>query len=329
MYTLKEWWMLVNGAEPTEDWDGKIHCLETDAQKTSLTNQTQGFLACYTFTLITRGELTLTYNGREIRLRAGDLYIYSPGMAVTVNAISDDYRGFCLLADESATLETPEVRDMISLAYKPVMQLNEPKLTLPAETAASFEARMREIIAYLHSDHLYKQQILRMLYAVFLLDFHNIKEKVDAHGHIPHRMEEIFIGFSRLLPQQFVEHHDIGFYANELNITPDYLSRIVKRVSGRTVVDYVNQMLVMEAAFLLRTSQLSISQIADRLRFADLPSFSKFFSRLKGISPKEYRERKLGKPGRRIGRSQELAHSVSHPPKPPRHPHPEDTFGGE
>lgn len=292
MYTLKEWWTRISGAEPIDGWDGKMLCLETDAQMTSLTKQTQGFLACYTFTLVTRGELTLTYNGREIRLRAGDLYIYSPGMAVTVNAISDDYRGFCLLADESATLETPEVRDMISLAYKPVMQLNEPKLTLPAETAASFEARMREIIAYLHSDHLYKQQILRMLYAVFLLDFHNIKEKVEAHGHIPHRMEEIFIGFNRLLPQHFAEHHDIGFYANELNITPDYLSRIVKRVSGRTVVDYINQMLVMEAAFLLRTSQLSISQIADRLHFADLPSFSKFFSRLKGMSPRKYRERK-------------------------------------
>ena len=51
MYTLREWWMLVNGVEPTEDWDGKLLCLETDAQKTSLTNQTQGFLACYTFTL--------------------------------------------------------------------------------------------------------------------------------------------------------------------------------------------------------------------------------------------------------------------------------------
>ena len=292
MYTLKEWWTLTSGAEPVEVWDGKLLCLETDAQKTSLTNQTQGFLACYTFTLVTRGELTLTYNDREIRLRAGDLYIYSPGMAVTVNSITDDYRGICLLADENTTLETPVVRDMISLAYKPAMQLTEPKLTLPAETAALFEARMREIIAYLHSDNHYKQQILRMLYAVFLLDFHSVKEKVEAHEHIPHRMEEIFIGFSRLLPLHFVKHHDIGFYANELNITPDYLSRIVKRVSGRTVVDYVNQMLVMEAAFLLRTSQLSISQIADRLHFADLPSFSKFFSRLKGMAPREYRERK-------------------------------------
>jgi AraC-like DNA-binding protein len=49
-------------------------------------------------------------------------------------------------------------------------------------------------------------------------------------------------------------------------------------------------MLLMEASFQLRTSQLSISQIADRLHFADTPSFSKFFSRMKGMSPREYRE---------------------------------------
>lgn len=57
-----------------------------------------------------------------------------------------------------------------------------------------------------------------------------------------------------------------------------------------TVVGYINQMLLMEASFQLRTSQLSISQIADRLHFADTPSFSKFFSRMKGMSPREYRE---------------------------------------
>ena len=46
----------------------------------------------------------------------------------------------------------------------------------------------------------------------------------------------------------------------------------------------------MEASFLLQTSQLSITQIADYLHFADTPSFSKFFSRLSGMSPKEYRK---------------------------------------
>ena len=71
----------------------------------------------------------------------------------------------------------------------------------------------------------------------------------------------------------------------------DVLSRVVRQVTCRTVIDYVNQMLMMEAAFLLRTSNLSIQQIADRLHFADTSSLSKFFLRMKGLSPREYRKR--------------------------------------
>ena len=148
---------------------------------------------------------------------------------------------------------------------------------------------MREIMRYLHSDHIYKQEIIRMLYAVFLLDLQNAQHKAITHRVVPQRVEEIFIGFISLLPKYFAQHHDIGFYASALNITTVYLSRVVKQVSGRTVVDFINQMLVMEASFLLRTTTLSITQIADRLHFADTPSFSKFFSRLKGLSPRTYR----------------------------------------
>ena len=49
---------------------------------TRRTNITQGFLACYTFTLVTRGWLTMNYNGDEIKIERGNLYIYSPGLAV-------------------------------------------------------------------------------------------------------------------------------------------------------------------------------------------------------------------------------------------------------
>jgi transcriptional regulator GlxA family with amidase domain len=48
-------------------------------------------------------------------------------------------------------------------------------------------------------------------------------------------------------------------------------------------------MLLMEASFLLQTSPMSIAQIAEHLHFADTPSFSKFFLRMKGVNPKEYR----------------------------------------
>jgi len=290
MYTLKEWWNISIGEDPVKDWDGKVYCTPSNAEMTMQTNLTQGFLSCYTFTLVTEGWLTMNYNGIEIHLTKGDLYIYSPGLSVTILSISQDYRGYCLMVDEHTTLETPSIRDMVSMAYLPIVQLSEPKLSLPQETAALLESRMREIINYLHSDNTYKQQVLRMLYAIFLLDLQNAQDRIIVQRHVPQRIEEIFIGFNRLLPLHFVEHHDIGFYADQLHITSDYLSRVVKRVTGRTVIDYINQMLLMEASFLLRTSKLSIAQIGQRLNFADAPSFTKFFSRLKGMTPKECRE---------------------------------------
>ena len=106
---------------------------------------------------------------------------------------------------------------------------------------------MREIIGYLHSDHIYKGEVLRMLYSIFLLDLQNAQQRALWHRQTPQRVEEIFIGFIRLLPRHFAEHHDIPFYASMLNIIPVYLSRIIRQVTGRTVVDYINQMLLMEA----------------------------------------------------------------------------------
>lgn len=290
MYNMTEAWMVMHGDLPAKGWNEKIYCTETDAAMTLRSNETHGFMAVYAFTLVTEGWVTIVYNGEEMILHPNDLYIYSPGLAVTIIAASENYRGLCLLADENVTIESPVVHDLVYIAYLPIVQLHAPKQALPHDTALQLAEKMREIIGYLHSDHIYKEQILHMLYAVFLLDLQNAQNQAITHRQVPQRVEEIFMGFIRLLPQCFTEHHDISFYASSLNISPVYLSRIVRQVTGRTVVDYINQMLLMEASFLLRTSQLSISQIADRLHFADTPSFSKFFSRLKGVSPKTYRQ---------------------------------------
>ena len=292
MYTLKEGWIAMQGSLPTEDWDGKMYCIETNAEMTFRTNIIQGYLAAYSFTLVIDGWLSIVYNNKQLMLHPGDLYIYSPGMPVLIAAASSDYRAICLMADEHTTIELSSVHDLVHIAYAPIVQLHEPKLSLPPDEVRHMEQRMREIIGYLHSDHLYTKEILRMLYAAFLLDMQNAQQHSITHGQIPPRVEEIFIGFIRLLPHHFAEHHDIAFYASSLHITPVYLSRVVRQVTGRTVIDYINQMIVMEASFQLRTSPMSITQIAERLHFADTPSFSKFFLRMKGVNPRRYRMEK-------------------------------------
>ena len=289
MYSLKEAWIRMFGVEPIKHWDGKMYCAETDADMTYRTNETNGHIAAYTFTLIVGGRLTIIYNGRELTLRPNDLYIYSPGMSVTIVNASDDYHGFCLLADEHATLAMPQVHDLVHIAYKPIVQLHQPQLSLSNDGARHMADRMLEIKRYLHSSHIYKAEILRMLYAIFLLDLQNLLDNAVPQHTVSQRVEEIFIDFMQLLPEYFVQHHDIGFYASQLNISPVYLSRIVRQVAGCTVVDYINKMLLMEASFLLRTTDLTIAQIGDRLHFADSASFCKFFSRMKGLTPKEFR----------------------------------------
>ena len=291
MYTLNEYLPKFIGDDlPEKGWDDGMYCFEANAVKITRTNLQHGFVSCFAFMVVDKGWMTIHYNGRELTLHPNDLYIYSPGLQVTVIATSDDFHGYCLMVDEHVTIEAPSVRDLMHLAYLPIVQLHEPKQTLASDAARHLIEKMREIIGYLHSDHIYKGEVLRMLYSIFLLDLQNAQQRAIIDRQTPQRVEEIFIDFIRLLPRYFVEHHDIPFYADQLHISPVYLSRVVRQVTGRTVVDYINQMLLMEASFLLQTSQLSITQIADHLHFADTPSFSKFFSRLSGMSPKEYRK---------------------------------------
>lgn len=232
MYSLREGWIKMHGTEPVARWDGKIYCTETDAAITFRTNETHGYMAAYTFTIVLEGWLKIVYNGQNITLHPDDIYMYSPGLPITIVEASDDYHGICLLADEHVTIDSPTVHDLVHIAYAPVVQLHQPKQTLRHDDAVKLTEKMLEIRNYLNSDHIYKTKILHMLYAVFLLDLQNAQDNAMPQRNVPHRVEEIFIGFQRLLPLHFAEHHDIGFYASQLNISPVYLSRVVRQVAG-------------------------------------------------------------------------------------------------
>ena len=293
MYTLRDFFQSVLGADATDILSDEICCTETDTEMTFYTNRMQDSLAAYTYTLVEQGSLDLIYNGRTLTLERGDLYIYSPGFQVAIVSGSQDYRGICLMADEGMTLQMPTIRDIIRTAYLPIAEWGQPVVRVPQDSLDRLRRRMYEVISYQASHHRFRAEALRTLYTLVLLDLTDIQERVTGTHLHGERTAELFIGFMRLLPQHFAEHHDIPFYAAQLCITPTHLSRIVSQITGRTVVDYISQMLLMEATWLLQTTDLSMSAIAERLHFADQSSFSKFFIRLKGLTPREFRMRNI------------------------------------
>ena len=142
----------------------------------------------------------------------------------------------------------------------------------------------------LASDHPFRSENLRTTYGLFLLELTAIQERTFLERRFPRRIEKLFFDFLRLVPVHFAEHHDIAFYASRLCISPRYLSQIVRDISGRTVIDYINQMLLLEASYLLLQTSLPIGEIAERLHFSETASFTRFFTRMKGTSPREYRK---------------------------------------
>lgn len=174
-------------------------------------------------------------------------------------------------------------------------ELTSPVLPLKTDDQRRLCELMQMMIHYQQTGLPHANESLRMLYNLFLTDLSSIQQNSIREHRFPKRVEEIFLGFLGLLPYHFMEHHDIGFYAPELCITTTYLSRVVRQVSGgRTVIDYINKFLLMEATFLLRQTPLSVAQIAEKLYFAETTTFARFFKRMKGMTPREFRKLKIG-----------------------------------
>ncbi|WP_374950117.1 helix-turn-helix domain-containing protein [Mucilaginibacter sp.] len=105
----------------------------------------------------------------------------------------------------------------------------------------------------------------------------------DEHG-------SAFIKFRNLLTKEFWRHRSVSFYANQLNVTPKYLSELIKKQTGKTAGEWIDRAVILEAKVLLQNKSLGVAQISDKLHFSDQSVFGKFFKSHEGVSPAEYRK---------------------------------------
>ena len=290
MYSISDTWLWQYGKSSYMDWEGRFLCFEADKETYMRTNTLPGTVAAYGFIIILRGSSTLLYNGREITIERNHLFVYMPGFPIRVKEASEDYVCLCLVADESFTAETPSIRNAVRSALLPIFEMRQPVVGISHEESVRLSSLIRMAGEYLVSENPMREEMLGNLYAVFLMDLSSILSKQTKRGGSWKRTEELFMNFMDLLPKHFVREHGIEFYADALNVTPTYLSRAVRQVSGRTVVEYINRLLLMESIWLLESTSLSIDEIAERINYADSTTFGRFFFRMKGVTPREYRK---------------------------------------
>jgi AraC-like DNA-binding protein len=138
----------------------------------------------------------------------------------------------------------------------------------------------------------YRKQIINsycntMLYNTFEIFLQNDMWDVKDNKS---RKENLFEMFILDVTTYHQKEHDVAFYAGKLNISTKYLSLLVKEISGKSAAEWIKQALLVDAMTFLKSGNLSIQQISDKLNFCSQSHFGIFFKRYTGFSPKDYQK---------------------------------------
>ena len=164
-----------------------------------------------------------------------------------------------------------------------------PIAKIPEEVLPSINRFFSDItMALADKKHPYYSQVLLFQLAGFVLKdiskcFEPFSNEILSNQG---RMSDQFL---QLAQQNFRKERFLEFYANKLEVSPKHLSRTVKSQTGFSAVEWIERFVILEAKVLLKSSNLNIQQISDELNFPSQSFFGKYFKKITGMSPKEFR----------------------------------------
>lgn len=101
--------------------------------------------------------------------------------------------------------------------------------------------------------------------------------------------ETIVSNFLELIYQNSKTRRDVAFYAEKLNLSQRYFTTLIKKITGESALRWIEKYVVLEAQIQLKSTEKSIKQIARELNFEDPSFFCKYFKRVCGCTPEQYR----------------------------------------
>lgn len=160
-------------------------------------------------------------------------------------------------------------------------------IAVPAESAGAVDAVVDALEAEARrAPDLRRDEIVRHLLLTLLLW---LERWYDAGEERDDADTLLFRRFSSVLERDFARHHDAAHYAGALAVPQPALTRALRAVTGKGTKELVRERVLLEAARLLRFTDLDVGEIAFRVGFADRLYFSRTFRSAYGVPPSAYR----------------------------------------
>ena len=240
--------------------------------------------------LCKHGKAQYSIDTREQTVKPGDLLFISERHIVDNYMASPDFECLCIMV--STEFYHGFIQNVKNVSSLLLFSMNNPVVSLtPREIQvySNYYQTIREKMS--DREHHYRTDLVKALLLAMFYDMSNVIWRVEQQGAKSQtRADVIFANFIRLLEQHFRQERRVSWYAEQLCITPKYLSEIVKQVSKRTPNEWIDNYVILEIRVLLKNSTKSIKEIAEELQFPNQSFLGKYFKEHIGVSPSLYRK---------------------------------------
>lgn len=250
-------------------------------------------MKAFTVILCIDGTENGTVNLKEMSINKGSLLMTFPNNVLKIEAgyPTATVRGIMLSQDFMRMLQVDVKNSLplfMRLAYNPLVNLTQEQQE-DIERYFDLLENISNNSNLAHRDEIVRGLLMSMFYRIS--DTYEQRPQVldEKERSVRNRREEYFAKFITLLSENFKRERTVGFYAEQMCVTPKYLSLLIKDFSGKSAAEWIDSYVITEAKTLLRYSTMSIQEVAYELNFSSQSFFGKYFKHLTGMSPSEYK----------------------------------------
>lgn len=261
--------------------------------------------------------MLMLFNRDDLKVRAGADFCLSGGMVICLCNIQD---GDVSIDGKTHSLKGPTIailpeNHMVSFSgmtgIDPMMHIaltTDYILNMPSPIDTNIfsysryipvmhisDSKYEDFLSYFSflykeskEESIYQEEIIRsILYALILEISGEYEKQYNLKSGARIKSDDLSDKFFHLLAVYYKENRTVRFYADKLNITAKYLTTAIKKATGRPVLDWLHEAVLIEAKMLLKTTDLTVQQVSERLNFSSLSSFIQFFRKHTGTTPKK------------------------------------------
>jgi AraC family transcriptional regulator, transcriptional activator of pobA len=240
-----------------------------------------------TVVFCTNGSVEGAINLKPFIARAPCLIAVLPDQILEQKYMSDDFSGSIIVMSKQFTDNLlPNAQDRLTLNLSVRNNPCQPLNTETLNGMRNYFETMKRVIQFKENPH--RIEVARYLMLAFFygvgFSFHpQLEDKKQSH------YELLVEKFMNLVQSHYKHERLLSFYADKLCLTPKHLSKVIKDTSGKSANDWIDDYVILEAKALLISTNMTVQQICDELNFECQSFFGKYFKRLTGMSPREYK----------------------------------------